>query len=123
MHIYALHYLLANDITKFQIHYNLYKNTIDLRPESRVLHEKLHRIKFGKDYYDIPLYLLDTMYEYYVLDKAIDKEIMNYHPKCPLDELIYITILYHYLELTENNKLLSDIEEEYLRYKEIRKNL
>ena len=123
MHIYALYYLLENDITKFQIHYKLYKNTIDLRSESRVLHEKLHRIMFGKDYYDIPIQLLDTMYEYYVLDKAIDHEILKYSPKCPLDEMIYMTILYHYLDASENNKLLTDIAEEYKRYKEIRKNL
>lgn len=123
MHIYALYYLLENDVTKFQVHYKLYKDTISLRSESRVLNEKLYRIAFGQDYYDIPVYLLDTMFEYYVLDKPIDHEIMKFHPKCPLDEMIYITILYHYLKTTENQKMLSDIEDEFLRFKEIRKNL
>jgi hypothetical protein len=123
VHIYSLYYLLENDITKFQIHYSLYKDTIHLRTESRVLGERLERIQIGSDYYDIPVYLLDLMFQYYVKDKAIDHLILSYHPKCPLDELIYITILYHYLEVTENSKLLLDIEDEYMKYKEKRKNL
>ena len=123
MHIYALYYLLENDITKFQIHYRQFKDTIHLRTESRVLGEKFHRIKFNRDHYDIPVDLIELMYEYHVLDKAIDREIMRFKPKCKLDEMIYMTILYHYLVETENKKMLSDIEEEYYKYQEIRKNL
>lgn len=123
IHIYSLYYLLENDVAKFQAYYKQFKDTIELRSESRILHEKLHRIMFGKDYYDIPLELIELLYDYYVLDIPIDKEIVKYRPKCALDEMIYITLLYHYYEATENKKMLSDMEEEYLKYKKIRRNL
>lgn len=122
-HIYALYYLLENNVTKFQVHYRLFKETIHLRTESRVLHEKLHRIQFGKDYYDIPIDLIEAMYQYYVLDQAIDDDIMKYRPKCKLDEMIYTTVLYHYLGATENDRLQNDIEGEFLKYQEVRNNL
>jgi len=123
VHMFSLHSLLENDIDAFIKYYSEYRDRIFLRTESRVLGEKLYRVKFGYDYYDIPIYLLDTMFEYYSLGKAIDSEIMRFRPKCKLDEMIYMTCLYHYLEATENTKMLSDIETEYMKYKEVRKNL
>ncbi len=123
MHIYALSYLLDNDVTKFIIHYGHYKNTIAERPEVRIMGQLMSRISFGLDEYDVPEGLLNLLYIHYAKDKDVSKLITKFQPVCKLDEMVYTILLHYYWKNNENKAMLEDIEPEYQRFHQIKKSL
>jgi hypothetical protein len=113
VYIFLLDYLIEHKIDQFKRYFTIFKNNIDYRIEKRILHEKLHRIHFLNDYYDIPIDLLEMAYDFYQLQEDVDKKIKSYKPTCKLDEVFYIIILYQYLMETEQHAFRKDLENEY----------
>jgi hypothetical protein len=119
--LYSVYFLLEDYIDDFMNTYGYFKKTIDMRPEKRVMNKAMNEI-IAYDYFiEFDLNLLDLFYEFYLIGEEIDNRLWQYRPKNKLHELIYVNALYHYSKSINNTNLINDLESEYLKFKEIRK--